>query len=894
MDSHITRMNDKVTIIVPLIESYGNSRRCLESIGSQTCAPDINVMLIADEQLTGDAESSYCELLQSVASVEIRRDLTLTNWVSELPQLVTTDYFLILEPFDVLAPDAIDLLYSAITTGAHSCAMGRRGKNGLPVPPAEPHSGYDYADFWLSCKLFRTKVLPELSSVLPSITSPLILRGVGLPLMLVSQDVVMCDSALVERGSRKTQRIRNSTVDSVELDLEWARNCLLACACLSVEDQTVVHRQVILALGSVLLKVRQHVPPDQQESFYTKCHSALGPILTEDNVFSVLTSVHEQNCMAAISLEMPDVLFAQYTGTVYVHIEDCGAYIIPEGLPLEWKEAFSSNSLSAFVEYAETDEGHLLLAGIVNVPWASLSDTSGLSCMVHVGAAYVSEGRWRPREERLRQPDNSAFVCRVPLELRSDDYPLQFVLSDRDGRQVTHPLGMTAGALRSSRRSHDNGCYWQIVPKQRPHFIAMLRLRRSRGTWMWQSLRDLFVAVRHHFPYAKHRLILALARIVTVHHQIWLVGERRDTAQDNGWVLFQYVRENRPRGVSAFYVLDQRSSMWDSAKALGHVVAHGSWQHKLICIIATHLVSSQDIDSFLLPEKWVPLRHRIWFVPYQQAHRVFLQHGIIINGVGQILRRGATGLSLFVCSCEAEKKYLESSTRGYTDRQLQLTGLPRFDALSTASNFKQRLILLAPTWRRNLTVLSSVINRQSQTPVVPFAESEYRSFFLDFLRSDLLANALQEYDYRLVFVPHYEVRDQWAEVDQQNGRIQIMDDGGQSIAALLRACQLFITDYSSTQFDAALGGARIIYTTFDAEEFFTEHYKPGWFDQRYDGFGEEITNVDALVSATIKFMAGDPEDDCLYRDRLAKLHIVCDGNNTARAVEAIRKLSNNC
>src|SRR5690606_17081622 len=58
---------------------------------------------------------------------------------------------------------------------------------------------------------------------------------------------------------------------------------------------------------------------------------------------------------------------------------------------------------------------------------------------------------------------------------------------------------------------------------------------------------------------------------------VWLVGERSNTAQDNGIVMFHWLRENT--AVEAYYVIEEDSLDYAAIRHLDHVLVFGSPEH---------------------------------------------------------------------------------------------------------------------------------------------------------------------------------------------------------------------------------------------------------------------------------------------------------------------------
>jgi len=881
-----------VTVVVPLLESFGESLACLRSLCAQDFIAHAEIVLLNDKPMTRAQRAEVDNLRDIAAEVNICLDATLTEWAAMLPAVITTNYFVILEPFDTLVPQAITTLYELAEKGRADCVLVDPRAN-ASVTEEIQNGPTNYSEMWLSNKLFRSSILLQVREVLVSIAAPLSLRGLGLPLLVTARAFIAKQDLSAKRGERSTRRRRVADLAQIERDLAWARACLSSDGPPSEAAREQVGQRVLAGLAPVFSTVRKRIAEKDQARLFDVCRTTVSEVITPTNVMAAVTNEKDWNCLAAIQMNSPDLFFGKYDGPIVFQDDGSSQYAFPLGLPSEWVGAFSVELISAQLEYADDQTDGIKMSCVVNIPWACLCRGSSLSAELVIGSEepLPTTGGWHLREEGRRQPDFSVCAFRVPIErLSSGAWLLTLELLDESGARARIILGITSGACRSSRRIHRARRYWQVAPTFGSKMSANLIVTTSAKAWWWQAFISLLAALRDHTPYAKHRVVRLLGRIALLGRDVWLIGERRDTAQDNGWVLFQYLRHHPRPGRLVFYLLDETSTMWPVASRDGHVIAQNSRAHKLLWLVATHLISSQDIDSFLLPASWEAPKYRRFFAPFQQARRIFLQHGVIVNGVGPILRRGVTGLDLFVCSCEAERSFLEATARGYTSKQLQLCGLPRFDNLPRDTINKKRMILVAPTWRRNLTVASGAANPRGMISQDSFETSEYRRFYLEFLTSTTLAAALERFDYQVVFVPHYEVRAEWESCVQDMDRVRVLADGGTTLAELLHDCQLFITDYSSTQFDAALGGATVVYSTFDAAEFFSEHYQPGWFDQRTDGFGIEVKTSEDLVQTTVAFVEGNLDVPAGVNQHLEKLGVLRDGHNCERVTRAISDL----
>ncbi|MFF2451519.1 CDP-glycerol glycerophosphotransferase family protein [Isoptericola sp. NPDC058082] len=383
-------------------------------------------------------------------------------------------------------------------------------------------------------------------------------------------------------------------------------------------------------------------------------------------------------------------------------------------------------------------------------------------------------------------------------------------------------------------------------------------------------------------PGARRMRLLRLLRLVTrpffAGREIWLIGERKDTAQDNGIHLFRHIRESDPRR-RAYYVIDRSSPQYDRVAPYGHVVAHSSWRHQLLLLHATVLANAYMI-GYLVPDGWDVrdyTRHIVWRVG---ALRVYLKHGVHLSPYA--VKRGTTGYDICLTVTPRETEALRAAS-GY-DRQLVEAGMPRYDALTPTP--PSRTILFMPTWRN---YLATTALKGSQDGEVPYEGSTYQRFMSGLLESRRLHEMLERYDYRLTFLPHYNMASRFEGATVAGDRIEIADTNAVSFQDLIRGCDAFVTDYSSVQFDVAYLGTPIVYARFDEDEFESKHSSPTWFDYERDGFGPVVHTLDETLDAVQDLLERDCRPDPFYQKRIDAAFPVRDQRNCARTVAAIEE-----
>ncbi|MFE0104666.1 CDP-glycerol glycerophosphotransferase family protein [Streptomyces sp. NPDC059009] len=481
------------------------------------------------------------------------------------------------------------------------------------------------------------------------------------------------------------------------------------------------------------------------------------------------------------------------------------------------------------------------------------------------------------------------FEAVVPVgEFKDGEFPLKLVFCTQ-GRDVSRPCMTTTALLRGARstRVADR----RVLPVVRGKNHAALVVRDATTPASRKAWRSLIRSMdrdqrKRRAPFWRARLIRLATRPLFARREVWLFGERKDTAQDNGWHLFRYARQVEKRR-GAYYVIDKDSPDRTKLKKLGHVVAHSSWKHKLLMLHASVLINAYDIDAYMIPDDWDRtsyLRHLSWRVG---ARRVFLQHGVLNEDASKGLHRNRTGVDLALASSVEEGRFF-AEYMDYRD-QVQVLGLPRFDALQPDRG--HRRILFMPTWRSYLAAPSYVKDGDEDAARARFEASHYREFLVGLLHDPRLHAALERHDYVFEFLPHYEMRNMVDGVLPEQGRVRRLDQRETGVQDALRGCDLFITDWSSVMFDVAYLGTPLVHAQFDPDQYWGEHSRRSWFDAERDGFGPVCGSVDEVIDQVIRYLESGCVREPEYTRRAQKVFAYQDRGNCARASRAIAQLT---
>ncbi|WP_441246269.1 bifunctional glycosyltransferase/CDP-glycerol:glycerophosphate glycerophosphotransferase [Kitasatospora sp. McL0602] len=480
----------------------------------------------------------------------------------------------------------------------------------------------------------------------------------------------------------------------------------------------------------------------------------------------------------------------------------------------------------------------------------------------------------------------TGFRAEVPTRALLDGRHTLSLTLHTDTGPVTRTCVTTVGYLRSARTLQLPTC--RVLPGWGRGDQAVLEVRtgsrsRQRRSWaLTLAGRDLVHSARRS-PLWRARLARLASKPFMAGRDIWLVGERPDSFQDNSAYLFRHLRRTRP-DVRAYAVVDRSSPDAAELKGLGRVVNHSSWRHKFLMLHASTLVNSYDIDAYSLPEGWdrdTYLKHLGWRTG---ARRVSLQHGVVHQDVARGIHRSKTGLDLLVTTTAAETEHMDQwlDYRG-TARQL---GLPRFD--SHIPERGHRRLLVMTTWRNYLGTASYGRTRSSRSS--SFEGSTLQSFLSGLFADRGLQAALERHGFVLEFLPHYETRRHVSELVPQDGPYRLVDLTDRTFQDVLRGCDLFVTDWSSTAFDVAYMGTPMVYAQFDAEEYWADHARPGYFDFARDGFGPVCATVEETVRALISYLDSGCVREELYDRRAAECFTLPGGDSCERVAQAIHDL----
>ncbi|MGO1923786.1 MAG: CDP-glycerol glycerophosphotransferase family protein [Jeotgalicoccus sp.] len=346
-------------------------------------------------------------------------------------------------------------------------------------------------------------------------------------------------------------------------------------------------------------------------------------------------------------------------------------------------------------------------------------------------------------------------------------------------------------------------------------------------------------------------------------YNTWLVGERYDTAQDNGYAFYKYLQDNTE--VNAYYTIESGAPDYDKIKSDPHVLKFGSVEHFEIAFKAGVLLGTHDLEN-LLPYK--PARG---FFNYEDTVKVFLQHGVLgRKRVEYHKKYYDLPFDLFIVSSEPEKYDVVMKKLGYDDEDVAITGLARFDSLPRGNKTKD--ILLMPTWR-------DWINTDEV-----FLSSQYFHNYNGLIHNERLIKLLEDNDVQLNFYPHYRAQMYFNdEILNPSNNIKFIQLGTRTVQELLIDHSLLITDYSSVSFDFTLMNKPVIYYHFDVRKFFRQGKLRPLFHTFIGDIARTEDDLIDLIEQQIKlnFQSNHPDISGIFKYQ--------DHHNSARIYDSVKE-----
>lgn len=350
-----------------------------------------------------------------------------------------------------------------------------------------------------------------------------------------------------------------------------------------------------------------------------------------------------------------------------------------------------------------------------------------------------------------------------------------------------------------------------------------------------------------------------------------LVGENGGrSAQDNGFIFFQYCQEMHP-DLPVYFVIRRKSKDIQRVSGMSNILYYWSLRHILYFLLSTHLVRTHDLNDHMRGGK-------LWQHIFIRKKKVFLQHGIIaFKDVSYIYSAKVYHADAFIVSSDLEKKIIHENF-GFKLEQIFNTGMPRYDLLNPDEKAKENKILFMPTWR----------GRKGES-AAKFLKTSYAKHIQGLLNNTSLHEWLDQVDCDIDVYLHINMQPYAHLLQTTSSRVRIRFQGQENVQTLLRRASFLITDYSSVSWDFFYLGKPVLFYRFDLEEY--EKEQGSFVNLREELFGEVVYQESDVIEKVKFYHKRRWELPDHFKKRLPELFSHRDRQNCARIFEVLSYLS---
>ena len=371
----------------------------------------------------------------------------------------------------------------------------------------------------------------------------------------------------------------------------------------------------------------------------------------------------------------------------------------------------------------------------------------------------------------------------------------------------------------------------------------------------------------------------------------WLILDRPDSAGDNGEHLYRYILREHPE-VQAYFVLRRSSADWQRLEAEGFRLLDSDGPLVEAAYKKCAMVASSDAVS--------PVMYLSSRVKYGEEVRpfVFLQHGASTHDISHWIN--PKPISAIITCTEPEYVSMTDPRSPYViprDSVLP-TGFPRHDRLMQLRRelagqlgSAERTVLIVPSWRVYLKdALERAKSDAERAHVV--ADSAYFKAWKELLTSPDFREFLARERAQVQFVLHPSLAP-FATDLQFDDQVRSVTMQEIDFQRALASASAFVTDFSSTVYDAAYMGVPSVYYTFDYEEMMRGKHsvrKGWWFDLERDGVGPTSASSAGVITALQTIAANGWQISEEYEARTNLLFSRRDEHNSERTFQALAEL----
>lgn len=343
---------------------------------------------------------------------------------------------------------------------------------------------------------------------------------------------------------------------------------------------------------------------------------------------------------------------------------------------------------------------------------------------------------------------------------------------------------------------------------------------------------------------------------------IWLYCDRAGL-KDNAYYQFKHdIKIND--GIKRFYIYDGKkiNKQIFTKNEIKNVVLKSSIKAIILQIASTKILTSfSSINEY----SQIKLSDFKFYSDIKKYELIYLQHGLLYANLIKMYGKEFTEIDKIVISSEFEKKNLIENYK-YNENDLISTGMPRFEIENNCK--KQRKILFAPSWRKFL-IQDPPVNGYRKPLNNIFLSSVFYNEINKLINNTQLNKQLVKYNVELDIKLHpiFKCYNDLFKTNCSNIHIkkEIINELEYS---------LFITDFSSYQFDFAKNKTPIIYFVPDKKEFDAGLHTYRKLDLPLEkAFGDVIFNENELSEQIINYIKNNFSVKTKYKNRMDKFFL---------------------
>ena len=339
--------------------------------------------------------------------------------------------------------------------------------------------------------------------------------------------------------------------------------------------------------------------------------------------------------------------------------------------------------------------------------------------------------------------------------------------------------------------------------------------------------------------------------------KVWLYMDRKGIF-DNAYLQFKHDFSKKD-GIKRYYIYDDKlETIKDkfTTEEQKYLVKYKTTKHKQLFTNCALLIT-----SFCDEVTYSPFgKNTSRYLDIIKHKLVYLQHGVLHANLQLMYGKEFTRVNKFVISSDFEEKNL-TENYSYLEQDLIKSGMPRLDE-KEAEIKVQNKIIFAPTWRNYL--VGPIANGERGLFKDKFLASAYYTKINEIISNKKLIKKLESNKITLDLKLH-PIFKGYKDLFTTESKNVVVDCDNANLAEY----KMFITDFSSFQFDFIKYDRPIIYFMPDPLEFKGGLHSYSELDLKYEeAFGDLYYETDKLVDRIIKEIDSNFKNSKKYSNRM--------------------------